>query len=160
MSPAKQQQLYDRYPDLFREKDLPMTQTCMCWGIECGGGWFKVIDKMCAQLDAVRGATGLDVAFGQVKQKFGGLRVYRGAITFPEGVSEAYVTTWAAIVNGIITAAEHEAANTCEETGAYGTMHVSPRGWFRTLSAAKAKELGYVTAEVWANMRAAKEAKV
>lgn len=158
MSPTKQHLLYSRYPALFREKDLPMTQTCMCWGIEVqGDGWFQLLDTMCARLEVVRDVTGLDVAFGQVKEKMGGLRVYRGPITFPPGVSETNVTAWAGIIDAIISEAGREADNTCEETGDYGSLYVSPGGWYRTLSAAKAQELGYLSIAGWHARRAAAE---
>jgi len=45
-----QEQLYKDYPDLFQESKLDMTQTCMCWGIECGDGWEPVIRNMCKML--------------------------------------------------------------------------------------------------------------
>jgi hypothetical protein len=38
MNKELEEQLYNKYPKLFKERSLPMTQTCMCWGIECGSG--------------------------------------------------------------------------------------------------------------------------
>lgn len=34
------------YPKIFAERNLPMTQTCMCWGFP-GDGWFHLIDALC-----------------------------------------------------------------------------------------------------------------
>jgi hypothetical protein len=45
-----QEKLYNKYPKLFYQKDLPMQQTCMCWGIECGNGWYTIIDNACRLL--------------------------------------------------------------------------------------------------------------
>lgn len=39
--------LYDRYPKLFRQKGWTIYESCMPWGIECGGGWFHIIDNVC-----------------------------------------------------------------------------------------------------------------
>jgi len=47
MKPEFQEILYKKYPKLFKQANLPMTQTCMCFGIECGSGWFDILDQMC-----------------------------------------------------------------------------------------------------------------
>ena len=38
--------LYEKYPKIFGEKDLPASQTCMCWGISVGDGWYWLIDNI------------------------------------------------------------------------------------------------------------------
>jgi hypothetical protein len=48
MNQELEEKLYNKYPKLFKERSLPMTQTCMCWGLECGSGWFDIIDRMCS----------------------------------------------------------------------------------------------------------------
>lgn len=48
------------------------------------------------------------------------------------------------IIKGMIRLAEYQAARTCEVTGNAGVFCVNQRGWYRTLSKAKAKELGFV----------------
>jgi hypothetical protein len=48
VKPELQKKLFDKYPKIFRQKDLPMTQTCMCWGVDCGNGWYNLIDTLCA----------------------------------------------------------------------------------------------------------------
>jgi hypothetical protein len=42
--------LCEKYPLLFRDRNAPMTQTCMCWGFCCGDGWYNLIDMLCAHL--------------------------------------------------------------------------------------------------------------
>jgi len=39
--------LVSKYPKIFIERNLSMTQTAMCWGFECGDGWFWIIDNLC-----------------------------------------------------------------------------------------------------------------
>ena len=39
-----------KYPKIFRDRNAPMNQTCMCWGFEHGDGWFNIIDMMCANI--------------------------------------------------------------------------------------------------------------
>jgi hypothetical protein len=45
-----QERLYKKYPKIFRQKDLSMQQTCMCWGIECGEGWENLLDALCSSI--------------------------------------------------------------------------------------------------------------
>lgn len=72
MSPEKEEQLYTRYPDLYSHKDLPASESCMCWGFECGDGWFDLIDELSKNLVKLDSA----IRVGQVKEKYGGLRFY------------------------------------------------------------------------------------
>jgi hypothetical protein len=48
MKQELEEQLYKKYPKLFAERKLPMTQTCMCWGCAHGDGWYNIIERMCA----------------------------------------------------------------------------------------------------------------
>lgn len=50
MKAELQNKLYEKYPKIFGQKDLPMTQTAMCFGIECGDGWYNIIDNLCAHI--------------------------------------------------------------------------------------------------------------
>lgn len=45
-----QEQIYKKYPEIFLQKDLDMQQTCMCWGLECGDGWYLIIDTLCSSI--------------------------------------------------------------------------------------------------------------
>jgi hypothetical protein len=44
-------QLCEKYPYMFQERNMPMTQTCMCWGFSHGDGWFNIIDALCSSID-------------------------------------------------------------------------------------------------------------
>jgi hypothetical protein len=50
MEAELEEKLYKKYPKLFAERNLPMTQTCMCWGLECSNGWFNILERMCGLL--------------------------------------------------------------------------------------------------------------
>lgn len=39
-----------KYPKIFRDRNAPMTETCMCWGFDIGDGWFNIIDCLCASI--------------------------------------------------------------------------------------------------------------
>lgn len=44
--------LCEQYPKIFRDRTAPMTETCMCWGFECGDGWYNIINQLCACIQA------------------------------------------------------------------------------------------------------------
>lgn len=80
MKKELEEKLFSRYPKIFRQKDLPVNQTAMCWGIETGDGWYWLIDKLCCAIqfliDSNKVKTIPQVEAIQVKEKFGGLRFY------------------------------------------------------------------------------------
>lgn len=39
-----------KYPLIFADRNKPMTETAMCWGFECGDGWYNLIDVLCGML--------------------------------------------------------------------------------------------------------------
>lgn len=43
--------LCETYPYMFRERHMSMTQTCMCWGFECGDGWYNIISALCSGIE-------------------------------------------------------------------------------------------------------------
>ena len=40
------QLLCEKYPKLMVNRNKPMIETCMCWGFECGDGWFNILDQL------------------------------------------------------------------------------------------------------------------
>ena len=47
MNKQLQNKLFEKYPTIFKDKDEPADKSCMSWGIECGDGWYDIIDTMC-----------------------------------------------------------------------------------------------------------------
>ena len=39
-----------KYPLVFRDRHAPMQATAMCWGFDCGDGWYTIIDVLCGML--------------------------------------------------------------------------------------------------------------
>ena len=70
----------DKYPILFQDSKKPMTETCMCWGIECPIGWFHILEQLCTVLEFYNMEFvknhGIAIIAAQVKEKFGTLRFY------------------------------------------------------------------------------------
>lgn len=38
------------YPKMFVNRDKSMMETCMCWGFECGNGWFNILNQLCQNI--------------------------------------------------------------------------------------------------------------
>lgn len=128
MSPHLENRLIEKYPELFRDKDKPATESLMCYGCEHDDGWFPIIDTMCSLISQHLKKKGLDYRFSQIKEKFGGLRVYgQGGDDY---------------IDGVVDMAEDMSYRTCEVTGEPGSLHNSGF-WLKTLSPSKAEELGY-----------------
>jgi hypothetical protein len=42
--------LCEKYPKMMVNRNKSMIETCMCWGFECGDGWYNIIDILCGKL--------------------------------------------------------------------------------------------------------------
>jgi hypothetical protein len=130
-------QEYDTYlcttfPKMFVNRYKPMTETTMCWGFECGDGWFNIINQLCANIQHHidwknrKEEVVPQVTVDQVKEKFGSLRFY-----FTGG--DDYI-------RGMATMAESMSGVTCEQCGNPGST--VGRGWLTTLCEKHAEERG------------------
>jgi hypothetical protein len=120
------EQLCKKYPLIFKNRHGDMKETLMCWGFECGDGWYQILDSLCGNIqhhidwqnkNHENHPVVEQVIAVQVKEKFGGLRFYY------DGGDEK--------IQGMVRMAESWASHTCEECGQSG-KHRSG-GWIRTL---------------------------
>ncbi len=133
MKKELQDKIFEKYPRLYRQKDMDMRQTAMCWGISCGDGWYNIIDNLSATIqnrvdwlngegdhdyrnDLPEDHVRLSVEAVQVKEKYGGLRFYTNQ-------SDSYI-------DGAISLAENLSYKTCETCGNLGEVNES--GWRMT----------------------------
>jgi hypothetical protein len=78
MDTESTQRLKAAFPRLFRADFSPFTER----GYECGAGWFDLVYRLSADIEALAAEAGLDPQAArwpivkQVKEKFGGLRYY------------------------------------------------------------------------------------
>lgn len=120
MKKELQDKLFEKYPKIFRQKDLDKTQTCMCWGIECGDGWFALIDELCNNLQSHIDNDKLQqIEAVQVKEKWGGLRFYTNNTN--------------SIQLAIINFAESLSYKICEQCSSMDDVSLTQTSWKRSL---------------------------
>jgi len=42
--------LCKKYPKMMVNRNKDMKETCMCWGFECGDGWYNILDQLMANI--------------------------------------------------------------------------------------------------------------
>ena len=112
------------FPLLYAERQLSMDKTAMCWGFECGDGWFDILWEASSKLEPLikkwveeNPDEEYHPCASQIKEKYGTLRFYMNFAT-----EEMYEIT---------EKAETESETACEECGSIGKTE-GP-GWYRTL---------------------------
>lgn len=124
-------ELKRKYPNVFKtlyvmpeDKNTPF-HCIQAFGLECGNGWYDLIDRCSARIEAelmkMPEESRQHCYVNQIKEKFGTLRYY---------MSSGNDTIWK-----IISEAEEESAHTCENCGAPGeTLDINC--WYVTLCGA------------------------
>ena len=130
--------LCERYPKMMVNRSKPMQETAMCWGFECGDGWFPILDQLMGNIQHHidwkqqqkekynRGEGCTQVTLDQVKEKFGTLRFY--------------YTGGDDVIDGMVRMAESMSGVTCEECGSPGKRVGG--GWITTLCEEHAEARG------------------
>jgi len=117
------EKLCKKYPKIFVDRNESMQKTAMCWGFDCGDGWYWLIDRLCSDLQWNTDNNNSkrkypQITAVQVKEKFGGLRFYT------QGASEAQYA--------VISFAETLSEYMCEKCGSTKDVGQT-RGWITTL---------------------------
>lgn len=131
MTPELQKKLFDKYPDIFARRKLSMQETCMCWGIETGDGWFKLLDELCGKLKFLVDTFSVSIEATQVKEKFGTLHFYYQVSHPPvDSVRVDAEAVLYQIISDLVAEAERISEHTCEDCGEYGSTNRF--GWVKT----------------------------
>lgn len=109
------EKLCQKYPSLYCDRHGDMQMTLMCWGFECGDGWYELIDVISGLLTAHN----LDISAVQVKEKFGTLRFYHAPV-------DDYSI-------GVEIAAGQLSKRICEACGEPAMTNSYDGGWWSTL---------------------------
>ena len=124
------EKLCAKYPKIFADRHGDMRETLMCWGFDCGDGWYWLIDKLCSNLQWNTDKNNRDgnypqVVAVQVKEKFGTLRFYVDSAT-PEQ-------------HAVISFVESLSYSVCESCGTTKNLGTTS-GWIRVLCEDCSKE--------------------
>jgi len=118
------------FPDIFKEKDLPCTETCMCWGLDVGNGWAFLLWELCKRIKALQWFHDCRVIAIQVKEKFGILCFYY-AVEFPSGTPVGKKRDVKRQVSRLIHRYEVKSTIVCEVCGKTA-KRTSKNGWIYT----------------------------
>ena len=120
MNRELQTQLFKKYPKIFQDRTKSPKETCMCFGLEIGDGWYWLIDRLCEVLQwNVDENDEPQIVASQVKEKFGGLRFYVNGAT-----EKQYAQ---------ISLAEHMSYHICFNCGSTKNIRQTAIGWVVTL---------------------------
>ena len=97
--------------------DPTLQSNLMAWGFMCGMGWNKLIYETLDKIQAIVDRDGLNIEVTEVKEKFGGLRIYTSSYT-----DEIFEIT---------QDAEEQSCHICEICGKPGEL-VEVGGWWMT----------------------------
>lgn len=127
------EQLYLEFPSLYRGRHKTMYESGMCWGFQCGDGWFQILYDLSQKLsDYLIQHPAVDFEVTRVKSKLGFLHV---GLSFHN-----------ADLRKLIDFACQQAQITCELTGKPGKLYEDiPNIAPIVLSVEKAVELGWLS---------------
>lgn len=121
--------LCEKYPAMMVNRNGAVTETCMCWGFECGDGWYNILNLLMSNIQNHIDHNNKNfekgykqykqvpqVTLDQVKEKFGTLRFY--------------YTGGDEYIRGLVSMAESMSAVTCETCGNPGEQ--TRGGWIKT----------------------------
>lgn len=132
MRPELEDRLMTKYPELFRGRTKPTSESLMAYGCQCGDGWYGLLDVLCDQLMVTGREVGEIPEIVQVKEKFAALRVYLATTPTPD--------QWVAL-----RFAERLSIRICDMCGSMADdVRVWRYGWHRTLCVSCADQEGYV----------------
>ena len=138
--------LYARYSDFFKQKNLTIQQSCMSWGICTGNGWYHIIDSLCYMVESYLISLNssnnwtlkqhckllfykrwftkpklkhVTFELAQVKEKFGTLRIYYNG-------GDQYI-------DGMVAMAERISSRICDVCGQPGIVrNINDTTWLGT----------------------------
>lgn len=106
MNKQNTEKIFNDFPELFKDR-TNMLQSLMCFGFECGDGWYNRIYNLCKDIQEwfMKNRKEIPSHFSvqQVKEKFGSLRFY--------------ITAAPVEIHNLIRNAEHDSYFICENCG-------------------------------------------
>lgn len=117
-----------RFPKFFEQRNLPETETCMCWGFGIGQGWHPLFYELCERLEVLCVAYDLDLQFTQIKEKYGSGRFYYDLKVGPTDSVEKQAIA-VDMVGDLVSEYENKSDNICAISGKYYRHKIAVNGW-------------------------------
>lgn len=131
--------LVEKYPVILKDYGGDVQKTCMHFGMECGDGWYELLNEMLSKLDYISKISGVQVVADQIKEKFGTLRFYYHTIVKTDLNVDDCIED---IIDDIVHCAEYKSQYICENTGSDGVI-CARMGWLKTLCKEEADKEGF-----------------
>jgi hypothetical protein len=145
--------LCEKYPEIFAQRNGDMRETCMCWGFDCGNGWYNILDALCTNIQghidnrllSIKWVEKWNVNVSDPNFEWPDYWSDRVKRTVPEPVSQVVATQVKEkfgtlrfyfmggddVIDGMVSMAESMSACMCEVCGAPATEN-QESGWIRT----------------------------
>ena len=94
-------ELYKKFPHLYRERTAPLESSKMAWGFQCEDGWYKIIYEMSRKIQKLSGEGDFAPAITEVTKNTDGTLHVEARNLMPA-------------VATVITAAQEQSKLTCE----------------------------------------------
>ncbi len=101
MNSHKTNELYEKFPHLYRERTAPLDSSQMPWGFQCEDGWYKILYDMSKKITKLSSVGLLAPAASEVAR-------------WPDGTLRVEVRNLTPAVADIITSAREQSRLTCE----------------------------------------------
>jgi len=101
MNSHKTNELYKKFPHLYRERSAPLASSKMGWGFQCEDGWYKIIYEMSRRIQKISSEGEFAPAITEISKAENGTLLVEARNLSPP-------------IADIITAAREQSRLTCE----------------------------------------------
>ena len=111
LNTVTEQVIFEKYPTIFKDKDLSPEESCMAWGLEVPDDWLPIIDELCYSITSKPLYISYKSKFPQVvaeqvKEKFNSLRFYYRLEFEDDNTPKDVMLKYMCYIDGMIAYAE------------------------------------------------------
>lgn len=121
-----EEEIVAEFPSFFPGYKGNPSESCLAFGLEIGKGWYPLFYQLCKDIQASNPPE--DFKFEQIKEKFGGLRVYYSFGNVSEGADMVMVKA----IRDLVLQAEIDCYKICEYCSSIDEVTLEGR-WIKNL---------------------------
>jgi hypothetical protein len=114
MNNHKTNELYEKFPHLYRERTAPLESSGMAWGFRCEDGWYKIIYDMSKRITKISNDTNHAAAITEIGRH-------------EDGTLKIEIRNLSPPVDMVVTGAREQSRLTCEYCS-YSPAHIRANG--------------------------------